>query len=357
MTSASVAAAIYTCDCGHVNIWREEGWESKLCLGCGTLGIGTVTYTDVPENTLSPELIFSAADSPARTSRTPESAPASMASAADCGPNTRESFASFDRDTSLWRTSQLCFTGEWSEFSETWPRSGMTRSGKAFELPMLARHTGENESGLLPTPTDVSKGGGSSRSGDRIGETPSLQGMARKGNWPTPAGIGGLDGHGSELSQAVKYRTEPGGPTPTSSDYKTPPTNLGSRSKSSVMPDSEHALPAVVGGQLSPTWVEWLMGFPLEWTACADSETRSSRKSRKSSGGASSPPKETPPMYDLRDEHPDLVRDVEKFVRDKKRAHVTEIQRAFRVGFGRAMCWIDCLKRDGVITDSGEVKA
>lgn len=24
--------------------------------------------------------------------------------------------------------------------------------------------------------------------------------------------------------------------------------------------------PSTDGGQLSPTWVEWLMGFPLGWT-------------------------------------------------------------------------------------------
>lgn len=38
-----------------------------------------------------------------------------------------------------------------------------------------------------------------------------------------------------------------------------------------------------VGGSLNPTWVEWLMGFPLGWTSSALWETRSSRKSRKSS--------------------------------------------------------------------------
>ena len=39
---------------------------------------------------------------------------------------------------------------------------------------------------------------------------------------------------------------------------------------------------------LNPTWVEWLMGFPLGWTALEHSATRSSRRSRKSSGGRSS---------------------------------------------------------------------
>ncbi len=34
-------------------------------------------------------------------------------------------------------------------------------------------------------------------------------------------------------------------------------------------------------GQLNPTWVEWLMGFPLGWTDLGPSETRSSRRSSK----------------------------------------------------------------------------
>lgn len=36
-------------------------------------------------------------------------------------------------------------------------------------------------------------------------------------------------------------------------------------------------------GSLNPTWVEWLQGYPLGWTDCADSETPSSRKSRRKS--------------------------------------------------------------------------
>jgi DNA-cytosine methyltransferase len=43
-------------------------------------------------------------------------------------------------------------------------------------------------------------------------------------------------------------------------------------------------LNAVAGGSLNPTWVEWLMGFPLGWTALDASETPSYRKSLKSSG-------------------------------------------------------------------------
>ena len=38
-------------------------------------------------------------------------------------------------------------------------------------------------------------------------------------------------------------------------------------------------LPDAVGGQLNPTWVEWLMGFPIGWTDLEPSETPSSPKS------------------------------------------------------------------------------
>ena len=38
-----------------------------------------------------------------------------------------------------------------------------------------------------------------------------------------------------------------------------------------------------IGGQLNPTWVEWLMGFPLGWTALSASATPSSRRSQRSS--------------------------------------------------------------------------
>jgi hypothetical protein len=40
------------------------------------------------------------------------------------------------------------------------------------------------------------------------------------------------------------------------------------------------SLGAQVGGKLNPTWVEWLMGFPLGWTELEGSATPSSRKSR-----------------------------------------------------------------------------
>jgi hypothetical protein len=52
-------------------------------------------------------------------------------------------------------------------------------------------------------------------------------------------------------------------PTPTASDSWT----LTLKS-SQIKEGSRHSvtLPVAAGGQLNPTWVEWLMGFPTGWT-------------------------------------------------------------------------------------------
>ena len=146
---------------------------------------------------------------------------------------------------------QLLLDGSSEQWSETWPRSGMLLNGSACRRPTWGRTTFGTGSGYLPTPTDVSKGGGSSRSGDRIGEIPTLQGMARRGMWPTPKG-------------------SPSGP-----DYARTGRDGSGGDDLATMVARE------AGGQLNPTWVEWLMGFPNGWTDLDASETQSSHKSQR----------------------------------------------------------------------------
>jgi hypothetical protein len=55
-------------------------------------------------------------------------------------------------------------------------------------------------------------------------------------------------------------------PTPTAHNAKE--TNAPSEAKR-----NEPTLASRVGGKLNPTWVEWLMGFPLEWTDLKPLET------------------------------------------------------------------------------------
>jgi len=74
-------------------------------------------------------------------------------------------------------------------------------------------------------------------------------------------------------------------PTPTATAYKgSSPVSLTRKDGRSRERDRlDHAVMASDGGQLNPDWVEWLMGFPSEWTALNASATPSSRKSHKPS--------------------------------------------------------------------------
>lgn len=95
----------------------------------------------------------SVADFPVRISAAPVLVWGLRANGLDFGDNSIASFASFDRATSLWRTRKGSLLVVSAEFLETWPASGMTRSGHAFKLPTLARPINEKGSFLLPTPT------------------------------------------------------------------------------------------------------------------------------------------------------------------------------------------------------------
>ena len=62
-------------------------------------------------------------------------------------------------------------------------------------------------------------------------------------------------------------------PTPNANHQQGGPTGLnggsGARKKVHDMVGREEAL-KMTGGQLNPTWVEWLMGFPIGWTDLED---------------------------------------------------------------------------------------
>lgn len=69
------------------------------------------------------------------------------------GHTSRTPFAFFDLEESCWKTSQGTLVSDLDTFSETWPGSGMTLDGYAYELPMQEHLTTDAEYSLLPTPT------------------------------------------------------------------------------------------------------------------------------------------------------------------------------------------------------------
>ena len=102
------------------------------------------------------------------------------------------------------------------------------------------------------------------------------------GLWPTPtvkgnynrAGLSAKSGDG--LATAVaKF------PTPCSTDWKGS-SKPGQRPGQLTDPDVG-ASPA--GGGLNPTWVEWLMGWPLGWTDLRPLETDKCHSVQQQLGG------------------------------------------------------------------------
>ena len=175
---------------------------------------------------------------PAQTSPSPEKAQASTDKPPACGDIWRESSVRYDRNSCSWRTHRSLLVEDLRESSVTLPRWGSMRDGVCWERVTSGRPTNATASGsLLPTPTATTYGStNNGRRGDgttyKTAGKPSLATMARNNLWPTPT------------TQDAKNN---GGPS--QQNRNTPLLN------------------AQAGGPLSPTWVEWLMGWPLEWTA------------------------------------------------------------------------------------------
>ena len=104
------------------------------------------------EGTTSSPLTSSVEDSPAKTSVLQGRRLELTGGDQDYGQKCIESFANFDQSSSLWKTSQICLSGEWAEFSETWPRHGLMRNGRCSPAAPLVLHTCDSVCSSWPTP-------------------------------------------------------------------------------------------------------------------------------------------------------------------------------------------------------------
>lgn len=96
---------------------------------------------------------YSVGDSPVSPSAWQDGAEEPPTSAGS-GLSSTASYAFYDPATRSWRTSQgSLLEMAWPKFSETWPRSGMTRNGTAFQRAPWVRHTHDIGCSLWPTPT------------------------------------------------------------------------------------------------------------------------------------------------------------------------------------------------------------
>jgi len=171
------------------------------------------------------------------------------------------SLAWFDPATCSLKTSQQSFLTDSIPSSVTLPRSGMTLNGYAYALPTVGRNITGIGGGYWPTPD--------TRGFVNEGSLSMLSKMC-----DTEAEFVAM-GYRAAAKKKAKYW-----PTPKDHD-----------SQDTCAPSEEFRntpnLTWLVGGKLNPDWVEWLMGFPIGFTASKDWETRKSRSKPQSLGDCS----------------------------------------------------------------------
>jgi len=237
-----------------------------------------------------------------------------------------ESFAKYDRPSRSWKTYRDYDRGSTDtlvEYSETWPKQGIMRSGIVSRLPdavplTSAKDYGSSRGTLTPTVGD-SKGSRNSTANRSEGHdnhysettlvdyvtmypTPSAEDSNPRGI-PDDAKLVRTDNgtvrriHNEEtgktsnlgLARNIEILDEiPADqkmwPTPSARDHK----DTGETEKLAKMKERKK-LPysvavaemkkecPVLRGSLNPQFSAWLMGFPIGWTDCERSEMRRSR--------------------------------------------------------------------------------
>jgi hypothetical protein len=205
--------------CAQLNVTptQHKFWHNDKTMDASDLsqfGLTSRVLTDAH----GAELLMSyLAAFPAKTSAAQAKVPASMESVVDSGSTWRASFAKWNHARSLWRTPQCSLLGDSDEFSETWPKWGSMRNGECLARTTPELYTSAKDSGF----------------------------------WPTVRASDGERGGRGDLIQAVR----------------------GNRNKHFKAHPDQRGQAHGERGPLNPAWLEWLMGWPIAWTALAPLET------------------------------------------------------------------------------------
>jgi len=254
-------------------------------------------FRPLTENLGQELLTLYLADFHARTLAQPEKVQELQAADPQCGNTWQGSLARLDPSTSMWKTAQCSLLEDSMSFSLTLPRWGLMQNGALYPQQTLVQTIKEKESGLKPnndtffhTPCSTGMDGGSN----------SRKALKKRLEWPTPNTLEGLAPKkldrimeynnksrpgrsyaSMNLREQVVYGKIPIWPTPTANeDACGKPT--GKMQK--MLGNHPEVRQDLNGGTLNPTWVEWLMGWPLGWTDLKPLEMDKYRKWQEQHG-------------------------------------------------------------------------
>jgi hypothetical protein len=119
---------------------------------------------------------------------------------------------------------------------------------------------------MYPTPTVGSEEGG--EQSDRVERTKSGGFILRKKNKPQMT-------YGAKLSDAMLYLEKKKlFYSPTTNDGKNVTFPISQKNRTSIVGDMIRMNKNKPGGKLNPTFVEFLMGFPMNWTKTEPTESK-----------------------------------------------------------------------------------
>lgn len=219
----------------------EQGSGTESCRNSQSLE----TSKNLTDDRGEEQLTLFAEDSHVKTSPLRVKEQELPAHVLDSGKSMRDLLEKFGLDLFLPKTHHCFELGGLELSSKIWPRWGMMQDGECWELGTLVRRIKETECGYWPTPCTRDYKGARGMAAQR-----------RKGN--------PLD----TIPNAVAYggtQTQQNWPTPTQSEWKGRGPNSKQQGLTNQVP--------CTGAQLNPSWVEWLMGWPIGWTELKPLET------------------------------------------------------------------------------------
>jgi len=204
-----------------------------------------------------------------------------------CAPDKMTAFSRLSRFGMTFKPLTVSHGEDLNESLATLPRSGMTRNGLLWELPMLEQTIKGTEFGLSEkwaTPTTMDTLPPKSEKALHKEATQARPGRSKPANlrdqvsnmqnWPTPCATDYKgSGQTGQLRDRLDYTVERGATKSKDYTWPTPRTKgmcggsgAWQQLKANTTIEEAKAMGAGNGGKLNPTWVEWLMGWPLGWT-------------------------------------------------------------------------------------------